>query len=476
VSKPETDQNAGGVLASYDNRARGRMSSILVAALLCLACAFAVGIQIANLPSVLRSRAESALASGDFSAAMKFFIRIRRIERDSAPSEPKMRAIARTGISEHYERSKALFAEGKLREALAEYAPGMSLAEDYFFVFPTQQLLAPKNDDLLALLDTIRDDSCFMGKVHSLRSEWDKAIARLQECEKQSGSKSAALFWQTYVSSITWDWDSATVALPKLLKASGMGLLLKDFEKRSREEKVAKTTIEALVPDSLRPDWTLVESLKWYDLSRLVERMGMRLVFSGNREIGSTGVLAPCDIVVRSAGHRNGNYGDILTNGADVSTNLRGYNLVAIDRNSGKLIAADRFDAVSRPKDNQKLKRVIGDLSSGTIVVLAAKGKTKVNADLVRTFKSIGATFAMKEPDRLEWSHCVIGVKGAPPGSALEMHGRGASFLEVCGPRDFGADRDDVETYLRKKAADEERPVIYLFGKRLDSDVLFARP
>ncbi len=476
MSEPESEQSGGGVLASYDNRARRRISSFLVVALLCLACAFAVAIQIANLPSVLRSRAESALASGDFSAAMKLFIRIRRIERESAPSEPKMREIAQTGIGKHYERSKALFAKGQLRQALAEYAAGMALAQDYFFVFPTKQLLAPKNDDLMALLDTMGDNSCFMGKVHSLRSEWDKARARLQECEKQSGSESSALLWQTYVFSITWDWDRATAALPKLLKASGMGSLLGDFEERSRGEQVTKTTIEALVPDDLHPAWTLVESLKWYDLSQLIERMGMRLVFSGKREIGSTGVLAPCDIVVRSAGDQNGDYGNILRNGADVSTNLRGYNLVAIDQNSGELLAADRFDTIARPKDNRKLEQVIRDLPSGTIVVLAAKGKTKVNADLLGTFESIGATFAMKEPDRREWSHCVIGAKGAPPGSALEMHGRGASFLEVCGPRDFGPDQNEIETYLKKKAADERRPVIYLFGKRLDSDLLFARP
>jgi len=482
MSEPETAHNAGVVPASQKGPASGtqcwrrRFFSFFVAALVFLACAAAVGIQIANLPSVLKYRAERALASGNFSEAMKFFIRIRRIERDSKPLQPKMSEIAHTGISKHYERSKALLDQGLFGEALDEYTAAMALADDYFFVFPAEQLLPPANDDLLDLLDAMRDDSCFMGRIYALRSEWDKARIRLQECEKQNKLRPSALLWQTYIFSLTWDWERATEALQKFVETSGMGSLLKDFQEHSRGEKVRKTPIKALVPEELHSAWTLVESLTWYDLSQLVERTGMRLFSPGNMEIGSTGVLAPCDILVRSAGDENGNYGNVLLNGADVSDNLRGYNFVAVDQKSGKLLAADRFDPLARPEDNQKLKRVIGGLPSGTIVVLAAKGKTKVEADLLLTFQSIGATFAMTEPDRLEWSHCVIGVKGAPPGSALEMHGQGASFLEVCGPRDYGKDQNEIEAYLTKKATEEHRPVIYMSGKRLDNEVLFAVP
>ncbi len=267
VSKPEIEQGDVSAPAPRDRSARRRASSFFVIVLLCLACAFAVGMQIANLPSVLRSRAESALASGDYSEAMKFFIRIRRIERNSKPSEPKMREIALSGISKHYESGKTYFAQGRLREALNEYAAGKALAEDYFFVFPTQQFLAPKDDDLLALLDTIKDDSCFMGRVHTLRSEWVRARVRLQECEKQDGSRSSSLFWQTYVSSVTWDWNRAIRVLQKLLKVSAMDSRLEDFEKRSRGKKIAKAPIKSLIPDELHPTWALVELMNWHDLA-----------------------------------------------------------------------------------------------------------------------------------------------------------------------------------------------------------------
>ena len=455
---------------------QGRRLSILVIVLLCLAGAFAVGMQIANLPSVLKYRAERALAADDFAAAMKHYVRIRRIERRSRPSQPKMHEIALTGIGKHYKQSKELFSKGQMKSALAEYTAAMALANDYFFVFPSEEFEAPKEDELLKLLDAVKDDSCLMVKVHTLKSEWDKARARMQECERHAQDKSSALFWETYVHLITWDWDAATGVIEKLMKTSGVGSVLKDFGKQASRKEVAKTKLESLVPKKLRPVWTLAGQLKWFELSQIVERMGMELIHPGTDEIGSTGVAAPCDIVVRSAGREHGDYGDIVVNGVDVATGLRGYNLVALEQRSGELLISDHFDAIKDKADNQQLRRRIKELPAGTIAILAAKGKTKVETDLLEAFREIGAAFAMIEPDRYLWSHCAIGVKGAPPGSALEMHCRGASFLEVSGPTDFGSDEASIKAYMSKKAAESHRPVIYLSGKELGSDLLFAAP
>ncbi len=463
-------------LATPKGDGQGRWLSILVVVLLCLAGAFAVGMQIANLPSVLKYRAERALAAGDFATAMKDYIQIRRIEHTRKPFEPKMREIALTGIGKHYEQSKELFNKGQMQNALAEYTAGMALANDYFFVFPSEEFESPKDDKLLKLLDTIKDDSCLMAKVHALRSEWDKARVRTRECERYEQDKSSALFWETYVYLITWDWAPATRVIEKLMKTSGMGSLLKDFGKEASGKKVVKTTLKSLVPKSIRPMWTLAGQLKWFELAQIIERMGMNLIHPGNSRIGSTGVVAPCDIVVRSAGNDRGDYGNIVVNGVDVATGLRGYNLVALEQKSGELLVSDHFDAIRDKGDNQQLRQRIRKLPAGAIVILAAKGKTKVETDLLEVFREIGATFAMTEPDRYLWSHCAIGVKGAPPGSALEMHCRGASFLEVCGPTDFSSDEMSIEAYMRKKAALDHRPVIYLSGKELGSELLFAAP
>jgi len=470
-SEPVSEESA-----KSKGRGQGRSFSILVVVLLCLAGAFAVGMQIANLPSVLKYRAEKALAAGDFAAAMKHYIQIRRIEHTRKPFEPKMREIAITGIEKHYKQSKELFSKGEIQNALAEYSAAMALAKDYFFVFPSEEFEAPKDDKLLKLLDTIKDDSCLMAKVHALRSEWLEAKARMRECEQYAQDKSSALFWETYVYLVKWDWAQATGVIKKLMKSSGMGSLLKDFGKRAKSKKVLETTLESLVPKKLRPIWPLARQLRWFELAQIIKRMGMELIHPGNDEIGSTGVAAPCDIVVRSAGKDRGNYGNIVVNGVDVATGLRGYNLVALEPKSGKLLVSDHFDAIRDKSDNQRLRRRIRKLPAGTIVILAAKGKTRVEANLLAAFREVGATFAMTEPDRYLWSHCAIGVKGAPAGSALEMHCRGASSLEVCGPTDFGSDETSIKAYMRKKAASDHRPVVYLSGKELSSKLLFAAP
>jgi len=475
VSETQNDR-VSEELATPKGDGQGRWLSILVVVLLCLAGAFALGMQIANLPSALKYRAERALAAGDFATAMKHYIKIRRIEHTSKPFEPKMRDIALTGIGQHYEQSKELFNKGQIQNALAEYTAAMALSNDYFFVFPSDEFGAPKEDKLLKLLDTIKDDSCLMAKVHSLRSEWDKARPRMQECERDALDKSSALFWETYVYLITWDWEAAPQVIEKLMKTSGMGSLLEGFGKQANSKKVVETTLRSLVPKKLWPIWTLAGQLKWFELAQIVERMGMELVHPGNDKIGSTGVAAPCDIVVRSAGKDHGDYGNIVVNGVDVATGLRGYNLVALEQKSGELLVSDHFDTIKDKGDNQQLRQRIRKLPAGAIVILAAKGKTKVETDLLEAFRGIGATFAMTEPDRYLWSHCAIGVKGAPAGSALEMHCRGASFLEVCGPTDFGSDEMSIKAYMRKKAAFDHRPVIYLSGKELGSELLFAAP
>jgi len=77
-------------------------------------------------------------------------------------------------------------------------------------------------------------------------------------------------------------------------------------------------------------------------------------------EIGGTGVRAPADIVVRSAGFDQGNVGEIWVNGRPVSPEHRGYNIVALDPETGRLLTAvyaDTFE--SDLVDNVRKYRVL---------------------------------------------------------------------------------------------------------------------
>ena len=75
--------------------------------------------------------------------------------------------------------------------------------------------------------------------------------------------------------------------------------------------------------------------------------------------IGASGVRAPADIAVRSAGFDDGNVGDITVNGRQVSPRHRGYNVVALDPASGQIMAAVYADTFESDRvDNVRKYRV----------------------------------------------------------------------------------------------------------------------
>ncbi len=77
-------------------------------------------------------------------------------------------------------------------------------------------------------------------------------------------------------------------------------------------------------------------------------RKSLTLQVKKGAEIGSTGLRAPVEITVRSAGFDDGNLGEIWVNGRQVSPQHRGYNVVALDPGTGRLLAAvyaDTFES-----------------------------------------------------------------------------------------------------------------------------------
>ena len=76
--------------------------------------------------------------------------------------------------------------------------------------------------------------------------------------------------------------------------------------------------------------------------------------------IGASGVRAPADIAVRSAGFDDGNVGDITVNGRQVSPRHRGYNVVALDPASGQIMAAVYADTFESDRVNNVRKYRLG--------------------------------------------------------------------------------------------------------------------
>jgi hypothetical protein len=179
------------------------------------------------------------------------------------------------------------------------------------------------------------------------------------------------------------------------------------------------------------------------DRNRLVLQLGYRLrpgVAAGPRyAIGTTGVTAPVDVVVRSAGRDHGRSASIVVNGVDVAPDLRGYNVVLIDPQSGVVQAREVFDTFIARAESARLADFIRRAPAGAIVVAAVKddGAGQLGDDGVAALRALGSRVDPRDGG-LFVSHVVIGVKGARPGTAVEALAA-ADLTRV-----VGRDRADV--------------------------------
>jgi Interleukin-like EMT inducer len=141
------------------------------------------------------------------------------------------------------------------------------------------------------------------------------------------------------------------------------------------------------------------------------------------RRIGRTGVVAPVDIQVVSAGMEHGDAVSIHVDGHDRAIGRRGYNVVAIDPRSGDVIWTDLFDTLVSPGESDRLARSIEGLPAGTIVAVAVKDEASgaLTEGAVTALRSLGGQQDIRGLYRV--SHLLIGVKGTTPGTGLEQSG-----------------------------------------------------
>ena len=177
-----------------------------------------------------------------------------------------------------------------------------------------------------------------------------------------------------------------------------------------------------------------------------------RDVLPGNFAIGNTGVTSPLEISVNSAGLPAGDFAYITVEGEDASTHRRGYNLAVIDPQSGAVVEQAGFDTWANEFESQALAEFVAEVPEGYIVAVAVKddGASHLTEAAVRALLTLGAQIDLRGTEHL--SHAIIGVKGAPPGAALEASGEGNSYLHVGrspDDRSLSVALDHVEFELR---------------------------
>ncbi len=146
------------------------------------------------------------------------------------------------------------------------------------------------------------------------------------------------------------------------------------------------------------------------------------ITFAFDKTLPSTQIANhPISIVVRSAGEEQGAFGHIYVNGVDASPNARGYNIVVIEPRTGKIVARENFDTFLSGRESARLAEFVNQIAEGDIVAVAASDEASqhLTEQAVNALSAIGARQDLR--GKFRWSHAIIGVKGAPRGSASEL-------------------------------------------------------
>ena len=151
-----------------------------------------------------------------------------------------------------------------------------------------------------------------------------------------------------------------------------------------------------------------------------------------NYMIGDTGVVSPVDLAATGAGYNAGAFGEIYVRGKNMIDSQRGYQLVAVNPQSGAVDRIGSFDTFADAKESERLAQFIAQLPRGEIVAGVAIDDVSSNLkqDAIDAFRSIGVGDDLRFQFRT--GHAFIGVKGALPGQGLEqVDGRFPSNVSV---------------------------------------------
>lgn len=206
---------------------------------------------------------------------------------------------------------------------------------------------------------------------------------------------------------------------------------------------------------SLHEGWQVIETtLPAGALREGLNRLALRPAYTAvprdvlpaQTAIGRSGLAAPLDIEVNSgAGFAFITVG-FGPEARDASAHRRGLNVAVLEPERGRLVFQAGFDTAANPFEADRLAERLGAVAPGQIVVVASQG-LDATAHLTEPARTALAALGA-DPDRLEPPFSIVGVQGAPPGSALQASGEGTAFLRL-GPlpdtRPLGVAVDWVE-------------------------------
>ncbi len=162
-------------------------------------------------------------------------------------------------------------------------------------------------------------------------------------------------------------------------------------------------------------------------------------VLPGQGMIGGTGVQSPVDVEINSGGAAQDLAFITVTtpDGAttDASAGRRGYNLAAIDPQTGDVLDVLGFDTFANAGEADRMAQFIEDLPAGVLVAGAVRGDASpfLTDRAVQGLASLGSAVDLRATPG--HGHAFVGVKGAAPGTAAEQTGPDGAYLRLASDR-----------------------------------------
>ncbi len=194
-------------------------------------------------------------------------------------------------------------------------------------------------------------------------------------------------------------------------------------------------------PITLAEDWAILQfsvppGVVRSGLNRVTLAFGQtarpRDVLPADVHIGQTGVDAPVDIEINAtADFAYVTLEDDAGGRVDASAGRRGYNVALVDPRSGRLLEKRGFDTAANVYEAERLAQFINNAPAEVIVIAATRGPaTAYLTD--QAWAALQTVGAGQDPRAVpNASHALIGVKGAPPGSAAEVVQTGGAYLRI---------------------------------------------
>jgi hypothetical protein len=157
-----------------------------------------------------------------------------------------------------------------------------------------------------------------------------------------------------------------------------------------------------------------------------------RDVLPSETSIGATGASAPLDIEIAAASdHAYISLTDEEGASIDASAGRRGYNVAVLDVRTGRLLEKRGFDTWANEYEAQRLAEFIAQIPEGRIVLVATLGDAGLHLteEAAAALRSLGAQTDLR--GALGQAQAIIGVKGAPSGSALELVDEPSAWLRL---------------------------------------------